>query len=86
MSFIQGVYRNSEFISTDHGLVIVILRIHFRCYRAPNQETLALEIKRLWGQACKSRFAVQVKNRFGALDGFHGTLKNILNRPFQSRL
>ena len=61
------VYRSAEFFNTDHRLVIATLRLRFRCRRARGQGPPVLDLERLRNQACKSAFAVEIENRFDAL-------------------
>ena len=60
------VYRSAEFFCMDHRLVVATLRIRFRCRRAREPRPQVLDLKRLWDQACKSAFMIEIENRFDA--------------------
>ena len=61
------VFRSAEIFSTDYRLVIARLRLSFRCCRARGPRPQVLVLERLWDQACKSAFMIEIENRFDAL-------------------
>ena len=60
------VYRSAEFFNRHHRFLIKMLRFCFRCQKA-GQRPVLFDLEKLRGQPYKSELAVEIENRFYAL-------------------
>ena len=61
------VYRSAEVYGTEQKFIISTFWLHFMSYRGRNQRPKVLDLERLRGQACKSAFALEIRNSFDYL-------------------
>ena len=65
-------FQSTEFIATDHRLLVALLKLHVKSRKPPRCNHTMFHLEKLKDLTCAQEYAVTVSNRFRALD----TLQN----------